>query len=195
VRSITARETDRYQELWQAVDAYGAYAPGEVFLPLFIEMSGSVIRTSVLDAGCGSGKGAVALREAGFPKVTLCDLTDAGLTPEARSFPFVSACLWDDLRRSCGFHDWVYCCDVLEHVPTPFTMLVVTRLLEVARRGVFLTISLMPDQFGVWVGQSLHETVQPFTAWRDQLATVGELVEARDLLTNGIYLVRPRRVE
>jgi hypothetical protein len=32
----------------------------------------------------------------------------------------------------------------------------------------------------------------PFVWWRDQLATVGELVEARDLLHAGAFLVRAR---
>jgi hypothetical protein len=81
---------------------------------------------------------------------------------------------------------------VLEHIPTPFTMLVASRLLEVARKGVFLSISLMPDQFGVWVGESLHKTVQTFPQWKAQLDTVGRLVEARDLLHCGLFWVEPR---
>jgi 2-polyprenyl-3-methyl-5-hydroxy-6-metoxy-1,4-benzoquinol methylase len=193
--SLTTRQRERYQEVWQTLDHYGDHAPGEAWLPLFLDITGTTMRTSVLDAGCGSGKGALALQAAGFTRITLCDLTDAGLVPDARSekLPFVSASLWDDLRKSCGFHDWVYCCDVLEHVPTPFTMLVISRLLEVARRGVFLTISFVPDNFGIWVGGPLHETQQSFTAWRDQLATLGTVEEARDLLIAGAFLVKPQK--
>jgi hypothetical protein len=65
-------------------------------------------------------------------------------------------------------------------------------LLEVARRGVFLSISLMPDQFGKWIGKPLHQSVQTFPEWRDQLAAIGRVIEARDLLHTGIYLVEPR---
>jgi hypothetical protein len=88
--------------------------------------------------------------------------------------------------------DWVYCCDVLEHVPPQFTMLAIDQMLRVARLGVFLSIALVPDQFGVWVGEALHQTVQPFVWWRDSLREVGEVVDARDLLIHGVYVVRPR---
>jgi hypothetical protein len=80
----------------------------------------------------------------------------------------------------------------MEHIPPAFTMLVVARLLEVARSGAFFSISLVPDAFGAWVGKPLHQSVQSFTQWRDQLATLGEVLECRDLLTTGVYFVRPR---
>jgi SAM-dependent methyltransferase len=145
----------------------------------------------VLDAGCGSGKGMIALRKAGFEDVHGCDLTDSGLIPEARGeFEFEHAVLWQDLyKQDVDFVDWVYCTDVLEHIPTALTMLVVARLLEVAERGVFLTVSMVPDVMGFWIGKPLHETVQPFLWWRDHIKTVGRIVEARDLLTAAAFLV------
>lgn len=173
---------------------YSEYAPGEGYVPAFTEMSGAKLKARVLDAGCGTGKGAAALWAAGY-RVEMVDLTDAGLVAEARGLPFTQACLWRPLVPQIGYRfggkvDYVYCCDVLEHVPTPFTMLVVARLLEVASRGVFLSISLSQDQFGAWIGRPLHQTVQSFTAWRDQLREIAEVVEARDLLHSGLYFVR-----
>jgi SAM-dependent methyltransferase len=195
-RSILVAERDTYDQMW-AIDAYATLSPGVQYLPLFLDAitahEGPLPRwhaSSVLDAGTGSGKGALALRAAGLT-VTLCDLTDAGLVDEARDLPFHVTPLWEPLRRIVGWHDWVYCCDVLEHIPPPFTMLVVSRLLEVARKGVFLSISLQPDAFGAWIGKPLHQSVQSFSEWRDQLATIGTVLEARDLLTVGVYLVQP----
>lgn len=180
-----------YASVW-GVETYGAFSPGEQNLPLFLDMSQTSMRMSVLDAGCGSGKGALALKAAGFTAISLCDITDAGLLPEVRVFPFTEVCLWQDLRRPLGgFVDWVYCCDVLEHLPTAFTMLAVSRLLEVARCGVFLSITFATDAFGVWVGEPLHQTVQSFTWWKTHLEELGELVEARDLLISGVFLLKP----
>jgi len=188
----TERET--YQAIWQ-VEAYARYSPGVEMLPIFLDMVGDD-GGLVLDAGCGSGLGALALEQAGF-RVRMCDLTPDGLTADARGGWFDTACLWRDLRQQLryiefGAFDWVYCCDVLEHIPTPFTMLVVRNLLDVARRGVFLSISLQPDQFGAWIGKPLHQSVQSFTQWRDQLSELGSVRECRDLLTQGVYLVEPR---
>jgi hypothetical protein len=127
-----------------------------------------------------------------------CDLTPDGLTPEAQRLPFVEAVLWRDLQPAVRAFahpnrttvDYIYCCDVLEHLPPQFTMLAIDQLLRVAQRGVFLSISLVPDNFGAWVGAPLHQTVQSFTWWRDGLAELGTVLEARDLLSTGLYWVR-----
>jgi 2-polyprenyl-3-methyl-5-hydroxy-6-metoxy-1,4-benzoquinol methylase len=195
--NLLQTERTKYEDAW-ALPAYSAHAPGEMHLPLFLDMAQPAKRATVLDAGCGSGKGALALKHAGFD-VTMCDVTPAGLHAEARSLRFVEACLWQDLSHVASgvghpgrqTFDWVYCTDVLEHVPTALTMLVVARLLGVARYGVFLSISMIPDTFGVWIGTPLHESIMPFTWWRDHLGAVGQIVEARDLLNAGVFLVRP----
>lgn len=182
------REQETYERIW-SLPAYANHSPGEMFFPLFLDMVEPTVQRKVLDAGCGSGKGTLALHTAGF-QVLGCDLVKVDEWPE--HLPFIPVCLWEDLRRQVEFHDWVYCCDVLEHIPPTFSMLVVSRLLEVARRGVFLSISLVPDSMGVWIGKSLHQTLQTFTEWRDQLNTVGCVVQARDLMNTAIYMVEPR---
>lgn len=193
MQTVTARERERYEEVWNAVTEYGQNSPGEGLVELFLPLIGEAPQT-ILDAGCGSGKAGVALAARGH-RVTLCDLTDAGLTPEAQALPFHEACLWQPLRPVLrqGQFDWVLCCDVLEHIPTALTMLVVDQLLRLTTRGLLLSVSLVADVYGAWVGQTLHHTVQSFTWWRDLLAEVGEVVEARDLITDAVFVMRPRR--
>lgn len=185
--SIVRHERETYEQMW-SIGSYGEVSPGERYVDAFLDMAQPHPGAHVLDAGCGTGKGALALVPRGF-RVTLCDLTPDGLLPEARALPFRQVCLWHGLRGRVDPVDWVYCCDVLEHVPPVFTMLAVVRLLEVARRGAFLSIALDPDRFGAWVGTPLHQTVQSFVAWRDQLAEVGRVCECRDLGSAGLYLV------
>lgn len=192
--NLHASERAKYEEMW-ALPGYATYSPGVTYLPLFLDMAKTSRGETILDAGCGSGKGALALQAAGF-EVRLCDLTADGLVAEASAMPFDIACLWHDLAPQLryvqgGAFDWVYCCDVLEHIDEALTMLVITRLLAVARRGVFLSIATVPDAHGVWIGDTLHQTVKPFWWWRDHLREVGQLVEARDLLTAAVFLVRP----
>lgn len=185
---LSDRERDIYDEIWSH-DEYASFSPGAEYVDLFIDMSGAVCGQTVLDAGAGSGKGAVALAERKF-RVSMCDLTSAGLVRKANSIPFTRVNLWSDLS-TVGRHDWVYCCDVMEHLPMPFTMLVASRLLDVATRGVFFSISLVPDQFGALIGQPLHKSVQSFVEWRTQLSELGKMVECRDLISTGLYVVRP----
>lgn len=187
---LILRERDKYDEVWASISAYGHHSPGASLVSVFESMRRDAGPVTILDAGCGSGKGALALTSAGHV-VTCADTTAAGLVDEALGLPFVAVNLWDDLTSLGRFH-YVYCCDVLEHIPPTFTMLVVARLLAIAERGLFLNIALQPDHFGAWIGSPLHLTLQSFTDWRDQLNAVGRLVEARDLLTNGAYLVEAR---
>jgi len=192
--NIAQRERQLYEQVWNDYPAYGDFSPGERYLPAFLDMLRQeklpCERATVLDAGCGSGKGALALLDAGF-LVTGFDVTREGLTAEAAlRFTCITGLLWDDLRTVPGERDYVYCCDVLEHIPPQFTMLVVQRLLEAAVEGVFLSISLVPDTFGLFVGQPLHQTVQPYSWWAQNLATLAEVIEMRDLGVTGLYFLR-----
>lgn len=200
---MTIRDTERavYQTAW-GINLYHESSPGDRFADLFAELAGS---GTVLDAGCGGGKGMVALAKRGFT-VAGCDLVADALEDEAKGFPFVTLPLWDDLKPVAylahttnpqfdpkGF-DWVYCTDVLEHIPPEFTMLVIRNLLEVAKKGVFFSISTTTDVFGAVVGRNLHLSVYEFSWWRDHLKEFGRVVEARDFLITGMYLVVPGRV-
>lgn len=178
-----------------AVDSYSNESPGEIFLPLFLGMAKPKKGQTVLDAGCGSGKGALALSKNPLNLwVEMVDLVDARVDEAKIDIPFTGGlCLWNTKQVTArGTYDWIYCCDVLEHIPTEFTMLVVANLLAVSRRGIFLSIALEPDNFGALIGRSLHKTVQPFTWWRDRLDELGHVIECRDLLSNGVYLVEAR---
>jgi 2-polyprenyl-3-methyl-5-hydroxy-6-metoxy-1,4-benzoquinol methylase len=196
--SILSAERDRYSDVWNSVSDYGNHAPGEARLPMFLDMVGDE-RGTILDAGTGSGRGALALKAAKFDVYT-CDVTQDGMIEAARALPFREACLWHDLRAVANHtghwgrskFSFVYCCDVLEHIPPQFTMLAIDQLLRVTRRGLFLSISLVPDNFGAWVGAPLHQTVMPYVWWRDSIRELGEIVESRDLISDGVFFVRPR---
>lgn len=192
---ITRTERETYDEVWTSVDRYSApdtIHPGLEFLPILLDLVGDE-RGTLLDAGCGSGEAGLAYRSHGFT-VTLTDITEAGLTEEARTLPFFQASLWEPLTKHArvgGAYDLVTCTDVLEHLPTQFTMLAASRLLEVGRR-VFLSVAHQPDVMGYWVGRPLHLSVFPFTWWRDSFKELGTVLEARDLLTTGIFYLEAR---
>jgi SAM-dependent methyltransferase len=196
---ILSTERSLYEDIWSSVPTYADFAPGESYLPIFLEMVGAGQGRTVLDVGTGSGKGALALQQAGF-LVRTCDVTDAGLVLGAKLLPFQQACAWHDLStitRDFGHAGrtkaaFVYCCDVLEHIPPQFTMLAIDQMLRVCREGLFLTVSLVPDHFGVWVGSSLHQTVESFVWWRDSLKELGTVEEARDLVGEAVFFVVPR---
>ncbi len=188
--SLSEIERGTYQEMW-AVDAYReSVSPGVWCADLFAAWA--TPDSIVVDMGCGMGEGGQALEAKGF-RVFYSDLA---LVNPALEPKFQAANVWREpevlaLRRF-GRVEYVYCTDVLEHVPTPFVMLAVFNLLNLAKKGCFFSIGTRPDQHGVWVGKALHHTVQDFTMWRDQLQELGDVVDARDLGGAGIYMVTPR---
>ena len=138
--------------------------------------------------GCGSGKAGAEFAKLGLD-VTLLDITDAGLHPEMEA-RFIQAPLWSHAWRKYRANGWDYgyCCDVMEHIPTEYVMLTLDRIVSSCRTSWF-SIALRPDVFGATIGQPLHLTVRDFEWWRDHLKDVGEVVEARDICGDGIYVV------
>lgn len=201
--SLVTRERELYEEVFQAIPTYRDFSPGQEYAPMFAQMvreRGWLQDTPspmIIDAGCGTGKGALALAEEGLPVSLMCDLTYFGVEDAARPIPFREAVLWKPLIPQLGYlglggrADFLYCCDVMEHLPKEYTMLAIAQMLAVTRKALFLSISLKHDRMGAWLGTSLHKTVESFVWWRDNLKEVGEVLEARDLLHTGIYLVRP----
>jgi hypothetical protein len=79
----------------------------------------------------------------------------------------------------------------MEHIPTEFTALAVDRILS-AGRDAFFSISFEPDHFGSFLRQPLHLTVRPFEWWLGLMGEVGTVLDARDLMGEGIFHVKRR---
>jgi SAM-dependent methyltransferase len=183
--NLTSREESTYTDAL-SLPSYGDFSPGEVYAPVFASLADP--RSTVLDAGAGTGAGMRALQALGY-RVTGVDLPDLQV-PGVRA----GVCLWRPLPPPARGerYDYVYCTDVLEHIPPEFTMLCVARMMEVAERGLFLSIALVPDHFGSWVGHPLHLTVRRYDEWLDNLRELATVTDARDLGTTGLYFLEPR---
>lgn len=178
---IAELERAKYAKAWD-IQAYHTESPGVVFVDMFKQIAKPKAGQMVLDIGAGSGAATVKLKEAGLNAVGF-DLTDTAWNHP--DIPFRMGCAWQPLPFDNVF-DFGFCCDVMEHVPTQFTALAISRILDVCDRA-FFSISFKPDVMGRAIGEPLHLTVQPFRWWRDTFRELGTLYEARDLLGDGIF--------
>ena len=176
-------ERAKYRACW-ADPRYRVYSPGEQMLPLFRRMVRKRTGT-LLDLGCGTGRAGVALAELGFT-VTLADFVDTS-RDEGVELPFRRINIFGRWPR--GRWDWVYCCDVLEHLPPERQRAALGNIAAHAGQA-FFSIHFGADNFGAVVGHPLHLTIRPFAWWREFLREFGDVVEARDLIGMGAFRVR-----
>jgi hypothetical protein len=187
---IVANERAKYAQLWTEVPEYRAYSPGLENVARFTGIVKPPMKASVIDLGCGSGEAGLAFREIGLD-VSWLDITDAGLNEQVPRHRFMAVPLWSRWQPPYGY-DYGFCCDVMEHIPPEYTMLVLDRILA-ACRTTWFQIAFVPDEFGVAIDQPLHLTVQPFKWWLDRLASLGLVLDARDLCGAGLFIITNRQ--
>lgn len=185
--NLVEHERAKYAQLWSDIPEYREYSPGVENVQRFMDVMKPAPLSSILDIGCGTGVAGMMFAKLGLYPHWI-DITDAGLHPEVKRNRFTKATLWDEWNDAVGC-DYGFCCDVMEHIPTEYTMLVIDRILS-ACHTTWFQISLVPDQFGATIGQPLHLTVKPFDWWRDRFKLAGTVLDARDLCGQALYVVR-----
>lgn len=192
---ILERERAKYDELWSSVAEYRMVTPGLESVDRFMEIVKPKVHqkfrpASLLDIGCGTGRAGLKFSELGFDAWWL-DFSEVGLVAEVPRDRFIQMAAWDRYRASTNlWWDYGYCTDLMEHIPVEFTMLTLHRILSSCRLCWF-QIYLVPDVCGERIDEQLHVTVKPFTWWLDHFHALGaEVLDARDLLNEGFYLVR-----
>jgi hypothetical protein len=191
---VVAPERQKYIELWEGIPEYRDVSPGSDYVDRFVRLIQPQAGASLIDIGCGTGVAGLKFRDEHRLEVAWLDLTDAGLDEQVPRDRFIEAPLWSawaEQRRSWRPWQYGFCVDVLEHIPTEYVMLCVHRIVAACDLAL-IVVRLEADQFGQLVGGKLHHTIQPYKWWRDRIATVGELRDARDLIGSGLYVVAPR---
>lgn len=158
-------EEEKYKLMWTH-DAYRHGAPGEMIAGEFLE----IVKPHglVIDFGCGTGRGAIKIKEAGCD-IQLIDFVANSRDPAAMTLPFLQADLTKELPIKSEFG---YCTDVLEHIP-PEDVEAVIKNITNASKKVFFQISTVPDAMGALINQTLHLTVENHKWWKEKFLSLG----------------------
>lgn len=117
--------------------------------------SGIEAGDSLLDVGSGAGNIARWFREKGLT-VTEVDIFPVKPTT-------IEAAAWD--MDGIAVHDWVFCGDMMEHIPTDYVDQTLGEIRRLAGKGIYLSICCRPDNRGAEIGETLHLTVRPPSWW------------------------------
>ena len=166
---ITAeRERRKYERMWTEIPNYRTNSPGEKLVAQFLREAAWNKGDTLIDCGAGTGRASKRLADAGL-NVLMVDITRTA-TDDGIDLPFFAACLWElPLPVLNQRFDWVYCCDVLEHIPTEHVDETLDGLQAMTGKGAFLQIALFNDGFGQRIGQPLHLTVKPAAWWLEKV--------------------------
>ncbi len=181
--SDSEREKAKYETVWNLED-YRIVSSGDCALdsiPLIEKLRKHNVST-VLDAGCGSGKLMQRLILE-YPDEFLVrgfDIASNCLDPFFRDMQdeiLKVGCLWDP-QDFCDEYDAITCTDVMEHIPTEYVHGVLSNFRRCARKLCYLAIALTPDNFGPHVlGQPLHLTVKEPRWWMAAFLEAGFQIE------------------
>ena len=165
-----ATEQQKYKKVWSE-PRYREDAPGEQVAETFIEIAKP--EGSVIDFGCGTGRGAKVISEKTNCNVILIDFADNCRDSNVVHLPFVE---WDLTQPVPIYSEFGFCTDVMEHIQTKDVEKVINNILTSANK-VFFQISTVDDNMGDLVGFPLHLTVKPHSWWKALFISLGYKVE------------------
>lgn len=165
---VEMTEREKYARMWE-FDQYRHTSPGEQCVERFIEVAKPFEESRIIDFGCGTGRASVKLAGMGYRPV-LVDFVATSRDAEAMDLPFIEADILnlpDSLYSNHGL-----CADVLEHLPTPDVQKAIESVMSHCKK-CFFQVSMVPDNCGKLIGQTLHLTVKPFQWWLDLFFSLG----------------------
>ncbi len=189
------KEKAKYDLIWSQYPSYRDCSPGEVFASYFLRYFSAEFKNgqTIIDFGCGTGRVSKSFIAKNL-NVKLIDLSPHALDeqithlvhlcPECISF--TEACLWE-LPETLQIADWIYCCDVLEHIPPKKVNQVLKGMSERTKRGGYLSICLQEDLSGKQLGFPLHLTIKDRNWWLKKLSRYFTILK-EDPILEGLNL-------
>jgi len=179
VVKIELTEQAKYEKMWE-YEEYRATSPGEACAHTFLEQARPLKDSTLLDLGCGTGRGGLMLALFGRMKVTLIDFAKNALDEDVRNatvtqptrISWVQADLTKQLPLQASYG---YCCDVMEHIP-PSQLDTVLRNILAAAPHTFFQISCREDHCGMIIDEELHLSIHPYEWWVKKFRDHGVII-------------------
>jgi len=173
---VAQQEKRKYDLLWTKIPGYRDLSPGQDLAPLFLALIKKELEEgqALIDFGCGTGRAAKEFLGHHL-HVQLVDISPECLDPEIQlllrideRLQFHEACLWD-LPETIKSSPWLFCCDVMEHIPENVVDTALKNMaLRMENKG-FFSICMKEEHCRGQLEFPLHLTVKPLEWWNEQL--------------------------
>lgn len=187
-------EKEKYDIIWREQPNYRECSPGETFAPFFFDGFKSELRAgqTITDFGCGTARVAKEFLARGL-NTNLVDISPYCLDEEIRrlltlfanQLHFHQGCLWQ-LPEGLKPTYWMYCCDVLEHIPEDYVGKCIEQIATRTKHGGYFSICLTEDMAGKKLGHPLHLTVKDKDFWIKKISQHFKIV-GEDALADDFY--------
>ena len=193
---IFLQEKRKYEKVW-GNEQYRVTSPGNSSVADFLSFikSRKLPSDSLIDFGCGTAIAAIPFLEAGF-KVSLVDIAENCLNDNIRALTFLSpelitfflAPLWE-LPSSLEKSDWIYCIDVLEHLPPERVDKSLREMAKKTKKGGALQVFLLDEEMGRKIGEKLHLTIRPLDWWLEKISCYWHIEEVYSIIAGIRYCI------
>jgi 2-polyprenyl-3-methyl-5-hydroxy-6-metoxy-1,4-benzoquinol methylase len=162
----------KYDNQWKK-DRYAKFSPGLRSIGRLLEWVRIYEKcvseeNPILFAGSGSGHDAIVFHSIGLP-IRLFDISANALRyPELEALITIGT-LWYMPREWTGKFSFVWCADVLEHIPPSRVDESLHELRRVTKGFAMLQISLNDSEIEEHTGEPLHLTIRPQEWWRERV--------------------------
>lgn len=197
---VALAERRKYLRMWECPE-YHRYSPGKHHAPHAIAALGMEDGQSLYDLGCGAGAAIPIFVQHGLlvlgadiamsPALAAYALETTKHLPPERLPIMKGACLWA-LPMSWTARDYVYCVDVLEHIPPTRVDSVLLHIKRLLGKAGYLSIHCQPDGCGALIGEKLHLTVERPEWWLAKLSALFAVERRRAPPTELTCIIRPK---
>ncbi len=193
---FTLQEKQKYEKMWQQ-DPYRATSPGYLAAQDFLTFFEKRLQPSdlLIDFGCGTGMAAIPFLQAGL-NVSLVDIAENCLSENIETLKilsperiqFFTSSLWE-LPKSLPSSDWIYCIDVLEHLPPEKVEPSLKGMAQRTKKGGALQVFLIDEGMGRMIGETLHLTLRPLAWWTEKISSYWEIEKIETILPGIRYCI------
>jgi len=193
---LTKKEQEKYESIWN-IPSYRASSPGYLQTSVFFDFFKDLIKPgdSITDFGSGSGFSTLPFLENNLT-VHLIDIAsnalDEKITALTTLLPdritFTNSCIWE-IGLEVPPSDWIYCVDVLEHLPTEKIDDSLREIAKRTKKGGLLQIFLQDEPFGQLIGETLHLSIKPLPWWIEKINSHFSILGLAPIIPNVRYTI------